>query len=166
MTLALPTQVRDFWDEIAPRERALISLGLLVLLPLGLYLYFWQPMNSERTRLTQRVEQVRSELAQLRADSEEIKLLRAQAPIRSAQTLEASARLAAARFGLADSISSLTQQTGDRLNVEMEAAGFDAWLRWVGELGVQGIQLAACKVEALPTPGLVRVKATLTRTRS
>jgi len=166
MTLTLPTRVRDFWDEIAPRERAMISIGLLILLPLGLYLYLWQPMYSERTRLAQRVEQQREQLVQLRADSEEIKRLRSQAPIRSGQTLEASARLAAARFGLADSISNLTAQGGDRISIEMEAAGFDAWLRWVGELGIQGVSLATCKVEALPTPGLVRVKATLTRTSS
>lgn len=166
MTLALPTRLRDFWDEIAPRERNLIAIGLLVLLPVGLYLYVWQPMQTERTRLALRVEQLRGEIAQLRADSEEIKRLRGQAPIRSAQTLEASARLAAARFGLADKIGALTPISGDRLSIEMDAAAFDAWLRWIGELGVQGISLAACKVEALPTPGLVRVKATLTRTTS
>ena len=163
MTLALPSRLRDFWGEIAPRERSLIAIGLFVLLPIGFYLYVWQPMHSERARLALRVEQLRGELAQLRADSEEVKRLRGQQPIRGGQTLDASVREAAARFGLSDSIGTLTPQGSDRLAVEMDAAAFDAWLRWVGELGVQGISLTACKVEALPTPGLVRVKATLTR---
>lgn len=163
LPLSLTNPLREFWADIAPRERKLISIGLLILLPLALYLYVWQPITSERARLALRVDKLRGELQLMRAQSEEVKHLRQQAAIRSADTLEASAKLVAARFGLADSFSALTAQSSDRLNVEMQAAPFDAWLRWVGELNLQGISLSACKIEALPTPGHVRVKATLTR---
>jgi general secretion pathway protein M len=163
MTFALPDRLQGFWAGLAPRERNLIAVGFLVLLPPGLYLYLWQPLNAERTRLAGRVQQLRGEVAQLRVDSEEIKRLRAQAPIRSAQTLEATTRLAAARFQLGDKQIAMTPQGSDRLIVNMDAVPFDAWLRWVGELGVQGVSMNACRVEALPTPGLVRTKTTLTR---
>jgi len=156
----------ELWDGLAARERNLIALGLLVLLPVGLYLYVWQPVNAERARLTLRVEQLRGELARLRANAEEIKQLRAQAPIRGADTLLATARMAASRFGLPEQPGAMTQQGGDRLLVSLDGVAFDAWLRWVGELGIQGVSLAACKVEALPAPGLVRVKATLARSPS
>jgi len=167
MTFPLPNRLLDYWDGLAARERNLIAAGLLVLLPLTLYFYLWQPLDSERTRLAGRVEQLRGQLTQLRADSEEIKRLRAQAPIRSAQTLEATARLAAVRFQLADKPNdkqiAMTPQGSDRLVVNMESVAFDTWLRWLGELNVQGVSLTACKVEALPTPGLVRAKVTLSR---
>jgi len=166
MSFPLTERFQDFWDGLAARERNLVAAGLLVLVPLALYLYLWQPLTAERTRLAGRAAQLRGELAQLRGDSEEVKALRAQTPIRSAETLAATVRLAASRFGLAEKLGAMTPQGGDRLEVSMEGVSFDAWLRWVGELGVQGVSLNACKVEALPTAGLVRAKATLSRNAS
>jgi general secretion pathway protein M len=163
MTFALPNRVLDYWDSLAPRERNLLAAGLLILLPLVLYFYLWQPLSTDRARLAGRVEQLRGQLAQLRTDSEEIKRLRAQTPTRSAQTLGATAHLAASRFLMTDKQITLTPQGSDRLNVTMEGVAFDTWVRWIGELNIQGVSLTACKVEALPAPGLVRVKATLAR---
>jgi type II secretory pathway component PulM len=88
---------------------------------------------------------------------------RGQAPIAGGDTLENAARQAAARFGLALAPAALTAQSGDRLLVSLDSVAFDAWVRWLGELGAQGVSLAACKVEALPEPGQVRIKATLAR---
>jgi type II secretory pathway component PulM len=155
-----------FWDGIAARERALILFGVAVLLPVGLYLYVWQPVVAERARLSVRVVQLRGELAQLRASGEEVKRLRAQAPARGGVPLEVAARQAALRFGLPDAAGGLTAQGGDRLLVNLDGVAFDAWLRWLGELGGQGVSLVACQIESLPTPGLVRIKATLGRAAS
>jgi general secretion pathway protein M len=166
MNFTLPNRFQDFLASLAPRERKLVLLGLMLLLPLGLYLYLWQPLNSERARLTVRVQQLRGEVAQMHIDSEEIKRLRAQAPLRSAQSLEDLARLLAPRFGLPDLKSSLSAQGSDRLMVQLDSVAFDAWIRWLGELGTQGVSLSACQVESLPTPNLVRVKATLVRSAS
>jgi type II secretory pathway component PulM len=164
--MSLPQRLHAFWDGLRGRERNLIAVGLFVLLPVGLYLYVWQPVQAERARLTLRVEQLRGELARLRADSEEIKRLRSQAPIRSGATVEAAAREAAARFGLPEKSGSLTAQGGDRVLANLDNVAFDAWLRWLGELGAQGISLTSCQVDALPTPGWVRIKATLSRAAS
>jgi type II secretory pathway component PulM len=163
MNLSVPARLRDTLDGLAPRERNLIMLGLLLLLPVGFYLYVWQPINAERARLTQRVGQLQGELNRLRADSEEIKQLRARMPHRSGDSLETSARAAAARFGLTPQQTVMTAQGSDRLQVNMDNVAFDTWLRWVAELGLQGISLDACKVERLPAAGLVRVRATLKR---
>ncbi len=160
------TRLRDYLDGLAPRERNLIMLGLLLVLPVGFYLYVWQPINAERTRLTQRVGQLQDELNRLRADGEEIKQLRTQIPLRGGESLEASARAAAARFGLTPQQTVMTTQGSDRLQVNMENVAFDTWLRWVAELGLQGVSLEACKVEALPVAGFVRVRASLRRSSS
>jgi type II secretory pathway component PulM len=157
---------RGFWGELAARERVLIGVGLLVLLPVGFYLYVWQPVTAERARLAVRVDQLRGELARLRADSEAVKRMRGQPPISTGDTLENAARQAAARFGLAIAPEALTAQGGDRLLVNLNGVAFDAWVRWLGELGAQGVSLLSCKVEALPEPGQVRVKATLARAAS
>jgi type II secretory pathway component PulM len=162
----ISARLQAYWDELASRERNLIAVGLFVILPVGLYLYVWQPIQTERTRLTIRVEQLRGELAQLRTDSEEIKRLRGQIPIRSSKNLQLTAHDAAARFGLPDLPGAITAQGHDRLLVNLEGVAFDGWMRWLGELGVQGISLASCKVESLPIAGQVRIKATLSRNAS
>jgi general secretion pathway protein M len=164
MSLSLRFQL--FWDGLAARERGLIVFGLAVLLPIGLYLYIWQPVTEERTRLTKRVQQLRVELTQLRADAEEIKRLQSQMPVRGGNSLEVIARQSAALFGLPDLEQSLSARGNDRLEVNLESVAFDAWLRWLGELGLQGVSLATCKVEAMPEPGMVRIKATLARATS
>ncbi len=163
MNLPAISHLRDTLDGLAPRERNLIALGLLVLLPVGFYLYVWQPVNAERARLTLRVERLQVELARLRSDAEAVTRLRGQTPARSNDSLDASARMAAARFGLNPQQAVMTMQGSDRLQVSMDNVAFDTWLRWVAELGLQGVSLEACKVEALPVPGLVRVKASLKR---
>lgn len=163
MRTRLSTRVAATWANLAPRERRLITLGLSVLLPVALYFYLWQPLAAERARLDERVGQQRGALAQLRADSEEVQRLRAQAPVRGASSLIATARLAAARFQLEDKLTEVTPQGDERLQVEMREVAFAAWLRWIGELGVQGVTLDACQVDALPTPGQVRARATLLR---
>ena len=164
MSLSLRFQL--FWDGLAARERGLIVFGLAVLLPIGLYLYIWQPVTEERARLTTRVQQLRVELTQLRADAEEIKRLQSQIPVRGGNSLEVVARQSAALFGLPDLERSLSARGNDRLEVNLEGVAFDAWLRWLGELGLQGVSLATCKIEAMPEPGMVRIKATLARATS
>lgn len=166
MMIRMPTRLDEAWANLAPRERNLILIGLLVLMPIGLYFYFWQPLSGERERLRDRVAHLRVELAQLRADGEDVKRLRGLAPIRGAQTLEATARLAASRFQLGDKLGEVSARGSDRLVVTMDGVAFEAWLRWVGELGVQGVALSECKVEALPEAGLVRARATLLRSAS
>jgi len=45
------------------------------------------------------------------------------------------------------------------------AVGFADWLNWVAGLTSQQVRLDACRVEALSTPGLVSVTATLVRVK-
>jgi general secretion pathway protein M len=164
--MSLSMRFQLFWDGLAARERGLIVFGLAVLLPIGLYLYVWQPVTEERARLTTRVQQLRVDLTQLRADAEEIKRLQSQMPVRGSSSLEVVARQSAALFGLPDLERGLSARGNDRLEVTLDSVAFDAWLRWLGELGVQGVTLAGCKVEALPESGMVRIKATLARETS
>lgn len=150
------------WQALEPRERGLLGFGLALLLPVTLYLYVWQPMQEERQRLAIRADQLREELTVLRTRAEEVKRMRG-APVAAAASLENAARQGAAQAGVADRLQGLTPQGADRLEVRFDAVPFDAWLRWLGQLSSQGVVLAACQVEALPTPGMARVRATLAR---
>ena len=157
-------RIRLSWDDLAGRERGLIVLGLAVLLPIGFYLYLWQPAQDERERLAVRVQQLRGDLAELRANADEVRRLQAQAPANPELGLEALARQSASRIGLPDAAGTVSAQGNELLRVDLASVEFAVWVRWLGELGSHGVSLSSAEVVALPTPGLVRVKATLRRT--
>ena len=45
------------------------------------------------------------------------------------------------------------------------AVAFADWLNWIAALKSQHVRLDACRIEALSTPGLVSVTATLIRAK-
>jgi type II secretory pathway component PulM len=50
--------------------------------------------------------------------------------------------------------------------VAFASVAFSDWLDWAAALNAQQVALAACRVEALPTPGMVKVTASLLRDAS
>jgi general secretion pathway protein M len=56
-------------------------------------------------------------------------------------------------------------QDANRVVVAFGAVAFADWLGWVASLGSQQVRLSACRIEALPEPGMVGVTATLQRAK-
>jgi type II secretory pathway component PulM len=56
-------------------------------------------------------------------------------------------------------------QNADQVQVVFGSVAFADWLAWVATLQAQRIRLDTGRIEALSTPGLVSVTATLTRPR-
>lgn len=153
----------EHWRRIGARERRLIGIGLAVLLPATLYLYVWQPLTAERAALTRTNERLRVELAGLRADAAEAERLRSLGAIGAGGSPRAAAESAASRFRLDGRMRVEAAPGSAGITVNFENVPFDAWLRWVGELAAQGVNVAASRVEALPVAGQVRASATLTQ---
>jgi type II secretory pathway component PulM len=65
--------------------------------------------------------------------------------------------------GLSKAMQSVEAVGGNQLKVVFGAIAFADWLHWVQNLESQHIHLDACRIEALATPGLVSVTATLVR---
>lgn len=155
---------RHFWKQASPRERWLIGGGFGLLLLVVLIFYVWQPVDRDRQKL-------RANLPQLRANAEQMRLNAAE--VVRLKTLSSSASLpnggirsavekSAETFKLRDSMSQVSMEGDGRISILMATVSFDAWVRWLGHLQEQyRIRLESCRVEALPQPGMVRIKAVL-----
>lgn len=155
---------QQFWMQASPRERWLIGGGFGLLLVVLLVFYVWQPVVRDRQKL-------RANLPQLRANAERMRLNAAE--VARLKTLPSSASLpnggirgavenSAAAFRLRDSMSQVSVEGDGRISISMAPVPFDSWVRWLGQLQEQyRIRLESCRIEALPQPGMVRVKAVL-----
>lgn len=151
-----------FWTARSPRERAVIGGSVAAVAAVLLFAFAWLPMERARTRLATELPQLRASLAEMRAQAEEAKQLRAM-PAREASptaplaTLVASGSLAQ---GLPGTRASLLD--AKRVSIAVDDAAWARlveWLHWAG--ASQGLAVEEASVEALAAPGRVRAKLVL-----
>ncbi len=67
--------------------------------------------------------------------------------------------------GLAPALVSIEAPDANQVKVVFGALPFADWLAWVASLQAQQVRLDASRIEAMSTPGLVSVTATLVRAK-
>lgn len=157
------THLRQAWQARAPRERIVITLVAVIM---GVALYGWllQSGGRARTELQARVTTLRAEAAGLEQQALELERLRTTpATPASRSDLGAQVQRQAEAAGLGGALARLEVQDANRVAVTFAAVAFADWLAWVASLGSQQVRLSACRIEALPEPGMVGVTATLQR---
>ena len=158
-------QLLKLWESRAPRERAVIA-ALAVVLGVVLYVWLVQSAGRARVQLNTSVTMLRAQAAPLDQQAIEVVRLRA-APAATASTTDLHT-LVQARIGeavLSSALVSIDAADANQVKVVFGALPFADWLAWVASLQAQQVRLDACRIEALPTPGLVSVTATLVRAK-
>lgn len=149
----------EFWQGLNPRERWLVGGGALVLLVMLLYAFAWQPVASGDKRLRARLPQLRADAAAVQAGALEVQRLRAAAPaVPPPDNVQAA--LEAAVRGANWQNATVQPVDATRARVIVPSVEFDRWVAWVGRLRTeQRLLLDSGEIEALPSPGLVKVNA-------
>jgi type II secretory pathway component PulM len=137
---------------------------------IGSALYWWMVQSGSRAhrQLSASVATLRAQVALLPQQAAEIEHLRAT-PAKSrtaeAQTdLRALVEAQAGAAGLTRALVKIDAPDANQVVVVFGAVAFADWLKWVDELKARQIRLDNCRIEALTTPGMVSVTATLLRT--
>ena len=157
-----PQRLREFWNERAPRERALLAGGALAIALVALYLFLWQPGLAASRRLAATLPKLRAQVELMRAQQTEIAALRKKTGT-AAQggDLRVVLQSSVGRAPFAKSVQRIDAASGERATVLVASADFDEWLRWVSEAQREaGARLERCRISALDTPGMVRAEAT------
>jgi type II secretory pathway component PulM len=151
------------WARLGPRARIAAAL-LIAGVTLLVYIALLVSASHAREQLRTSVAALRAAEARMDADAAEYRRLRGMAAPAAAQADLALVVQANAGLGTL---------TRDRVRVDVTdpnhakivhgAVSFADWLVWVESLHSQRIRLQACRVDALTTPGLVNVSATLAR---
>ncbi len=161
----MKARLRKAWESRAPRERAIIAALAAIL---GAVLYVWLVHSAERARVPLRtsVTALRAQAAHLDQQALEYGQLRAApAATPSPTTLLALVQARVDEAGLASALVRIDAPDADQVVVVFGAVAFADWLNLIAGLTSQQVRLDACRIEALTTPGLVSVTATLVRAK-
>jgi general secretion pathway protein M len=126
---SLRQQARAFWSGLALRERLALGAGLAAL---GLFLVWWIAVAPALRTLREapaQLDQLEREVQLTRAVGEEVKSLRAVAPV---STTQAAAALKAATDRLGSQARLVL--AGDRATLALTGVGAEALRNWLGEV--------------------------------
>jgi len=157
-------ELRKAWQSRTPRERAvLVALG--VVLAVALLVSLMQTATHARSRLLPRITALQGQLGQLEQQAREIERLRASPAVAASKSdLRA---LVQAQLGaeLSRALVRMDARDPDDVEVAFGAVAFSDWLKWIAGLKAQNVRVASSRIEALTSPGLVSVTATLVRAK-
>lgn len=159
------TRLREAWESRAPRERVIVAV---LALTLGAALYGWlvHSGGQAHVRLQASVATLRAQAAGLELQAVEIERLRvAPLPPASTTDLRALVEVHIEKAGLSHALAKIDAPDANQMVVAFGPVEFSTWLTWVGGLKSQQVRLSACRIEALPAPGMVSVTATLLRAK-
>jgi len=158
-------KLRTLWQSRAPRERVVIAV-LVVLAGVASYVWLVQSADWAHTRLRAGVPALRAQAARIEQQAAEHGHLRAAPAASASQTdLRTLVQAQAGAAALSGALVQLDALDANQVVVVFGAVSFADWLNWVAGLKSQHVRLDACRIEALSTPGLVSVTATLVRAK-
>lgn len=158
-------KLRTLWQSRAPRERVVIAV-LVVLVGIASYVWLVLSADQAHTRLRASVPALRAQAARLEQQAAELEHLRSAPPASVSTTdLRTLVQAQAGAAGLSRALGRIDALDANQVVVVFGAVAFADWLNWVASLKSQQVRLDACRVEALSTPGLVSVTATLVRSK-
>jgi len=156
-------KLRTLWQSRAPRERVVIAV-LVVLAGVASYVWLVQAADRAHTRLRASVPALRAQAARLEQQAGDLERLRSAPPAAASKTdLRTLVQAQAGAAGLSRALVRIDAPDANQVVVVFGAVAFADWLNWVAGLTAQQVRLDVCRVEALSTPGLVSVTATLVR---
>ena len=158
-------RLRRLWESRAPLERAIIAAMALVL-GAALYAGFVHSAGRARAQLRASVTTLRAQAARVDQQAAELGRLRTAPVVSASRTdLRTLVQAQAAEAGLSRALVRIDAPDADQVVVVFGAVAFADWLNWISTLKSQQVGLDTCRIEALSTPGLVSVTATLVRAK-
>ena len=161
----MKARLRKLWESRSPRDRVLIAV-LAAVVGTVLYLSLVQSAYRARAQLGSSVSVLRTQALRLDADANELARARAAPAAPAPQSdLRTQVQAQAGAAGLARALLRIDARDANQVQVVFGSVAFADWLAWVATLQAQHILLDTSRIEALTTPGLVSITATLTRAK-
>jgi type II secretory pathway component PulM len=151
---------RDRWSTLAPRERAMLALGAIVVVGGSLYAFAWRPIVDDMPRARAAAERAERRLASAAAAAT-VAASRAPSPARA--PLDASIRGALAKHDVAAGDATL-EVAGARAALTLPSIRFATLVGLVDSLARDdAVHVVDAAITARVEPGLVRAELTLSR---
>lgn len=129
----------DYWNQLKPSERTIISVAGIILAVLILYLAVLEPFMDKADELTTKVAQQKSQIEWLKKKSLEVKQLQVSSGAvrtarKSGESLLVVVDRTAKQNRLADSLKRVEPDGSERVRVWLDNASFDEVAKWLSLL--------------------------------
>lgn len=154
--------VTAWWNARSSSERRVLSAGGVIVVLVLFVTFVWLPLERARTRLAADLPALAASVTEMRAQAEQVKVLRAM-PARAESSNVPLATLVA-NGTLAQGLTDARVATLDAKHLKL-TAGDVAWTRlleWISTVqAAHGLTVDGATIEALPSPGRVRAELIL-----
>jgi len=156
-------RLRKLWQSRSPRDRVVIAV-LAAVAGAAMYAWLIESGSHARTQLGSSLSVLRTQAVRLERDAAELARVRAARVAPASKTdLRTQVQAQLATSGLVGALLRIDAVDANHVQVVFGSVAFADWLEWIAALQAQQIRLDTGRVEALSTPGLVGVTATLAR---
>lgn len=156
--------MKNYWQQLKPRERMLIMIGGGIFFVLMLYLMALEPLVKKVDDLTLKVEKQKSEVQWLKKAAQEVKSLQnssggSAASKRQGQSLLVLVDRTSKQDKLGKSITRVEPDGSARVRVWLESAAFDDLTKWLVGLETQyNIVVESAVIDKTDVVGRVNVR--------
>lgn len=162
----MKARLQKLWESRSPRDRVILAV-LAAVVGVALYLVLVQSAYRGRAQLGASLAVLRMQALRLDADANELARARAAPAAPAPQSdLRTQVQALAGTGAMAGTLLRIDARDADQVQVVFGSVPFADWLAWIATLQAQHIRLDISRIEALTTPGLVSVTATLARPKS
>jgi general secretion pathway protein M len=155
--------LRQRFDELAPREKRLVYLAAGLVALAVVYLLVVMPLNAFTARAAARVDQKTADLAWMQQAAPQVMAASAAGGSGGGESLVVLVDRTAREAGLGGSVRDQSPNGDNGLRLRLEGAPFDVLITWLVALQQQhGVSVEAANVDAASAPGLVNASLTLT----
>lgn len=157
-------RLRQFWEQLAPRDQRVLASGALLLLLIGGWRLLWEPLREARDDWRQRLAAAQADHAFMRAAVPQLQALEPAAPVRDGRSLLALVDATARQSGAGTALLQVEPVSSAQVRVHFQGAAFDTLVQWLDQLSrEQGVWAAEFSVNRSAGAGRVDARITLER---
>jgi general secretion pathway protein M len=154
--------IRQRFEELAPRERRLVYLAGGFVAVAAIYLIIVMPLQAYSSRSVNRVAQKTADLAWMQQAAPQVMAAGAAGGGGSGESLVVLVDRTAREAGLGAAVRDQSPNGDNGLRLRLEGAQFDVLIAWLANLQQQhGVTVDSANVDAATAPGLVNASLTL-----
>lgn len=160
--------MKEWYNNLEPRERRILLIGAGVLVIAMLYLLAWEPLVNKSADLRKSIEKNQELVTWMEHAAEQARQMQAQIEARgpsgktNGQSLLGTIDRTAKSRELGDSVKRVQPDGKSRAKVWLEKAPFNAMVQWLESLQrQQGIRIVTSVIEKQEEAGLVNARLVL-----
>ncbi len=159
--------MREWFENLAPRERWIVMSGAVVFALMMYFLLIWDPLSQKAARLNTDLESASELVTFMQGTRQQVAQLggrNASAPASSGRSLLSDVDSSSKRNGMGDKIKRIQPEGQTSVRLWIEGVSFEQLMTWMNQLQSQmGIVLSDGSFDRDDVAGTVKARLTLIR---